>query len=142
MFEVKLIELPDWNETLRAKAITYWQERRIVFTEVSEDVLIGRRGSLWWNLVTFDVSKLRTELTIKRLTQRNAIECVLHVNTFAQTFTSWDATYLRLEMETFEGFLLNGDLQAKKWDNFKQLARRAKRDYFLDRLLDGFWGCL
>lgn len=138
MFEVKLLELPDWNETLRAKAITYWQQRRIVFTELSEDILIGRRGSLWWNLATLDVSKLRTEITIKRLPQSSKVECILDVNTFAQILTPWDATYLRLEMEIFESYLLNGDLQTKKLENFKQLYRPANRDWLRGRFWDGF----
>jgi hypothetical protein len=142
MFEVKLIELPAWNETLLAKAITYWQKRRVVFTEISEDMLIGRRGSLWWNLVTFDMSKLRTELTVKWLAHGNKIECVLEVNTFAQTLTPWNIVYFRLEMETFESFLLNGDLKAKNWENFKRLSRNANRDWLLGKVWDGFWGGL
>jgi hypothetical protein len=120
----KEIDLPIWNEGVKQKVITYWSERGITFNDISGDVLTGRRGSVWGNLTSFDMSKLMARLTVS-LAVPNTVSCVLDVNTILQGITEWNRAYWQLEMETFESFLLTGDKKDEVWRTFLKANKKA-----------------
>ncbi|MCW3062781.1 MAG: YopJ Serine/Threonine acetyltransferase protein [Capsulimonas sp.] len=120
----KAISIPNWNDEARDTAIAYWQSRGIVFTDVSEDRLTGKRGSPWGNMTSFDMSKLVAILMIDHVKDGEVI-CVLDVDTSFQAITEWNAAYWGLEMDTFESVLLHGDAREQEWREFQKNSRAA-----------------
>lgn len=120
----KKMALPAWNEDFQRRAIGYWEGRRFRFEKSSGGVLEGTRGSIWGNLFSFDMSKLRTRLVIRETTQ-NVIESVLDIDIQFQVVTDYNMLYWMLELETFETALLEGDYQEGRWDRFRKADRRA-----------------
>lgn len=118
------IRLPEWNEQVKQKIMAFWHKRGIVFSQTNGDVLKGRRGSRWGNLTSFDMSKLRADLTITK-TGPGDIGCVLDVNTRYQDITEWNEAYWRLEMDTLENYLLHDDQREEEWRQFRGASRAA-----------------
>jgi hypothetical protein len=116
--------IPQWDETIRQRVLDFWSRRNIVFKKITGDTLIGKRGNLWGNLTSFDMSKLMAELSIK-VSSENRISCVLEVNPFMQHITDWNKAWWNLEMESFESFLLNGNEQVEKWKHFTAAHQKA-----------------
>ena len=113
----RTIGVPNWDDVIRTKAKAFWAERRITFTEESAHVLAGRRGSLAFNLISFDPTRLMATLTITSL-EPSKIDCVLTVNTFGQAMTDWNKACLNLEMATFESYLVDNDRKEELWARF------------------------
>jgi hypothetical protein len=126
----KVIDLPVWDEEARRKVISYWSERGVTFVDTSGDVLVGKRGSLWGNLTSFDMSKLMAKLTVSPVSP-DTVSCVLEVNTILQGVTEWNRAYWQLELETFESFLLTGDKKEEVWLNFLKANRKASVEWAL-----------
>lgn len=116
--------LPVWNEDYQQRAVEYWKGRGFHFGKPSGDTLEGRRGSIWGNLFSFDMSKLRTRLVIRK-TDQNAIESMLDIETQFQIITDYNMLYWMLELDTFESALLQGDYQEGRWARFREANRRA-----------------
>jgi hypothetical protein len=109
--------VPVWDEETRRNAKSYWQNRRVIFIGESDRILRGRRSNLLTNLVAFDPSKIAANLTITWM-EPGHIDCVLTLNTTFQWLTEWSKAFLRLEMATFESYLLYGDLNGEVWETF------------------------
>ena len=120
----RTVRLPEWSEELKTKAIRFWQQRRFRFDIVDGTTLTGRRGSIWGNLVSFDMSKLIACLTLTRVGDSNLM-CVLDVNPVLQTITEWNRAYWELEMDTLESWMLRDDLRQDEWSAFLRASRRA-----------------
>jgi hypothetical protein len=114
----KSFVVPIWDELVKQKAITYWQRKRFKFTQTSGDTLFAKRGRWLGNMISADLTYMKAELSIK--TASNAISCVMEVNTRFQKISEWDLMWWRLEMKTFESFLLQDDEQPELWNQFKK----------------------
>ncbi|HEY9791774.1 MAG TPA: hypothetical protein V6D22_15325 [Candidatus Obscuribacterales bacterium] len=106
-----------WDEEVRRDARSYWQHRRMIFTQENERIMRARRSNLLCNLVAFDPSKIAANLTITWM-EPDSCDCVLTVNTAFQWLTDWNIAWLQLEMATFESFLLYNDLKGEVWEKF------------------------
>lgn len=111
------LQVPMWDEETRRTAKAYWQHRRVIFCEESDRILRGRRSNLLTNLVAFDPSKIAAEITITWM-EPGVCDCVLVVDTRFQWLTEWSKAYFRLEMATFESFLMYGELNGELWERF------------------------
>ena len=120
----KTIRLPQWDEQTKQKVIDFWQGRGIHFSDTRTDVLRGRRGSLWGNLTSFDMSKLVAHLTISASSPA-LLECVMEIDGRYQDLTDWNEAYWHLEMETLESYLLTGDQKGPEWRQFQRDSRAA-----------------
>ena len=109
---------------MKRKAIAFWSRRRVVFSETSGKTLVGRRGNLFGNLTSFDMSKLIAKLTVT-ISEQNEVYCVLDVNTVLQQITEYNKAWWDLEMDTFESFLLHNDEQEEKWKKFGVHYKKA-----------------
>lgn len=101
----KAFYAPAWDAETRARAIDFWEGRGIRFERAENRLLVGRRGSLWGNLTSFDMGRLLSTLTVA-------------VGADGQV----EAT---LEMETFESYVLTGDPLTERWTIFRANCRRA-----------------
>lgn len=126
----RVIKVPQWEEAERQKTISFWKQRHMTFTETSGDTLRGKRGSLWGNLLSFDMGKLCTTLTIAK-TSENEVRCVLDANTMFQTITEWNEAFWRYELETFESYLLRNDLQEAAWKLFEEARKKADKSFLI-----------
>ncbi len=97
----KKMALPAWDEDFQRGAVEYWKGRGFRFEESSGAALQGRRGSIWGNLFSFDMSKLRTRLVVRRVDQ-NIIEIILDIDIQFQIVTDYNMLYWMLELDTFE----------------------------------------
>ena len=120
----KTIEVA-WSETTRQKLIAYWSARRVCFEENSEKILRGSRGHILWNLITFDMTKLRASLAASP-SQAGGVLVSLSVQTTFQQITQWNKAFLDFELSTCESFLLHDDLREKEWADFLKADRKAK----------------
>ena len=132
----KSIQLPTWDEEMRQKLVSFWQQRGIVFTEKSENLLVGKRGSLWGNLTSFDMSKLTTNLTISR-SKGCLIECKLEINTVMQEITHFNRAYWQLELDTLESWLLFGFKRDAEWREFHNAVRKESVNWAVKKTLTG-----
>lgn len=109
--------VPTWDEARRQKAVGYWSQRHVVFSQETGNTLVGERGNLLGNLVSYDMSRLIAKLSIN-VSKENEIHCILDVNTFMQIITERNKEFWRLEMETFESYLLYNNEQPEIWREF------------------------
>ena len=105
----------------------FWQRRRVKFSVISNDVMYGQRGSLWWNAVTFDMSKLRSDLTVTLNKEERKVECLLDVKTTLQQITPMNQMYWVEEMAAFESYLQSGDERTEEWVDFQKEYRKDNR---------------
>lgn len=120
----KSINIPEWNEDIKQKIISFWENRRVVFYATDGDKLEGKRGNIWGNLTSFDMSKLMTKLTISRASPVD-FTCSMHVNTIMQDITEWNKAYWQYEMDTLESWLLHDDMKVNEWEEYSSGAREA-----------------
>ncbi len=114
-----------WTEETRQKLIVFWSERRFRFSDISATTtLTATRGNILWNLVSYDMTRLRADLSINA-TQPGAIDLTLVVHTTFQQITEWNRAFWDLEMATCESFLLRGDTREAEWIEFTRAHRRA-----------------
>lgn len=116
--------MPAWDDLLKRKAIDFWSRRRVVFSETSASLLVGKRGSILGNLISFDMSKLISRITIS-VSPQDEVECALSVNTVFQQITDYNRAWWDLELETFESFLLRNDELEERWKAFGVKYNRA-----------------
>jgi hypothetical protein len=107
------------------RVAAFWGARGVRFSEVTDVRMFGRRGSLWWNAVTFDMGKLKTEVTVTFDAAAGTVACTLRINTLLQTITDMNRQYWTEEMGAFESFLLHGDDRAAEWQQFKRGYNKA-----------------
>lgn len=105
----------------------FWQQRRVVFSEISKHTMYGHRGSLWWNAITFDMSKLRSDLTVHLLQETGKVECVLDVKTTLQKITPMNRRYWVEEMIAFESYMQSKDDKPNDWSEFLQEYRKDNK---------------
>jgi hypothetical protein len=103
-------------------AAEYWQARGFRLERVGPD-LHGRRGSVWGNLVSFDMSRLLA--TVRVHIERGHLVCVLDVDTRFQHVTRANVCYWELELEILERYVLHGKLDEATWRWFHKRERRA-----------------
>lgn len=121
---VKTMHIPIWDQQVEEKAVAFWQERGINFSEKTPRRLLGNRGSIWGNLTSFDMSKLITNLTLTiSPMEPYEVSCCLDVDTRFQVVTEWNKEYWQLEMDTFESYLLYGDQKKGGWDQLRRESR-------------------
>jgi len=108
MLIFKSIPIPEWNEETKQRIIAFWEQRRMVFTDTEGDTLRGRRGNLWGNLISFDMSRLKTTLTVVRASPQ-LIHCQLNIDTFYQYITDQNRAYWDNELEALAAYLAPAD---------------------------------
>jgi hypothetical protein len=114
----------DLNDEVISRIVQFWERRRIRFEEMSGNALNGKRGSLWWNLVTFDQSKLKADLMILLSPEKRSVECLMVVNTRFRHITSMGQAYFETEMNAFSAFLRRGEDYKEEWRTFKAALRK------------------
>ena len=119
----KCIDAP-WTDDTRQKLISFWSERRFRFADTSATSLVAQRGHILWNLISYDMTRLRAELRI-RSPQSGRIELLMTVHTTFQQITEWNRAVLELEMTTCESFLLRDDMREAEWAEFMKAHRKA-----------------
>ena len=107
-------------KSIEKEIAQFWQQRRVEFLEISDHRMSGQRGSLWWNAITFDMSKLRSDLTVTLNKEAGKVECVLDVKTSLQQITPMNQQYWVEEMVAFESYLQSGDDKKNEWAEFQQ----------------------
>jgi len=134
----KTFSVPIWNKEMEQRTINFWTRRGIAFKKISESNYIGKRGNLFGNLTSFDMSKLMTELTIT--ISQNKIDCSLEVNTFAQQITEQNKAYWDLELDTFNNFLKRSDEKKEEWDKMGIEVKKAKMSTLSKGIISGLVG--
>lgn len=114
----------EWTEESVAKVKAYWSGRGFEFSHDHNSTLSAKRGFILWNLITYNMARLATVLTICPGTS-NQISVTMKVCTMWQIITEWNRKYFDLEMETCESFLLTGDLREIEWAAFTKEHRKA-----------------
>jgi hypothetical protein len=117
--------------TVAGAVAQFWRARGVRFLEVTDSRMVGRRGSLWWNAVTFDMSKLRSELTVTIDAGTGIVACTLRVNTILQSITAMNRRYWSEEMDVFESVLVRNDDRASEWRQFTRQSRKASIGWVL-----------
>jgi len=113
-----------WNECLREKLVAYWSGRRYRFCDEHDLPLIATRGSVWGNLISFDMSRIRATVRIEPVN----IEEVLLTTTVDgqfQTITEWNRAYFQFELAACGSFVSSGDLHIADWSEFLKEHRKA-----------------
>jgi hypothetical protein len=112
------------DDALRERMINYWHGRGFDFGNTEEEPLIGFRGSLWGNLISWEATELRTSLTITR-PDPSLVLCQMQVDTYFQIVTEWDQEYWNLEMDAFVRLLKVGHSHSAYWDDFMTAYRES-----------------
>ena len=113
-----------WTEGTRQKLVSFWSERRFRFSDASAASLFAKRGHVLWNMVSYDMTRLRADLNIEPA-QLDRISLVLTVHTVFQQITQWNRAFWELEMATCESFLLHDDRRDAEWVQFMKAHRKA-----------------
>ena len=104
--------------------LSFWRNRGIEFDQIAGDNLSGRRGSLWKNLYTFDMSKVKAALSISVDDARHC-SCELDVSTDYQIITVSNLHYWKLELLTFSSYMLDGSMREPEWIAFREENRKS-----------------
>lgn len=118
-----LIEAP-WTDENRQKLVYFWSERRFRFVDTSIVPLVARRGHILWNLISYDMMRLRADLSISS-SKPSHIDLLLTVHTTFQQITECNRAFWDLEMATCESFLIRGDKRETEWVEFMRAHRKA-----------------
>ncbi len=113
--------LPEVKLESGKQAIAYWSQKGFVFPRLSDKAIVGRRGSSWRNFVFCSLNSLKTKLIVL-IDESNHCTCTLDIKTGIQPITPENEKHWLLELDTFESFMLHGDLK--------------EQDYKLQRTLD------
>lgn len=126
-------EIKSWN---RDKFLIkeYWKTRNVALREGNDETLNGRRGGIFGNLFSFNMQKLITEISVKKISEKR-IEAQLHITTTFQTITDSNRQYWEMEMKEFREYLASGKLIPKEWQGYKKKARRSDIKWVLGLLL-------
>jgi len=127
----------DLSESSVSKLKDYWSRRGFKFADDHTASLSAKRGSIWWNPITYNMARLATDLTISP-GPSNQISITMTICTMWQIITEWNRKYFDLEMETCESFLQSGDLREAEWKTFNSGHRKAN---LLWTLTLGTCGC-
>jgi hypothetical protein len=125
-----------WTEDVRQKLISFWSARRFHFSDTAATWLIAKRGHILWNLISFDMTRLRADLSISPV-RPDLISLTLTVHTAFQHITEWNRAYWDLEMATCESFLLRDDIRETEWVEFRKANRKAAILWTLTMSLGG-----
>ena len=131
----KSIEAP-WTEEMRQKLIAFWLKRHFHFSDTTSSPLVATRGHILWNLITFDMTRLRADLSVGSV-QPGRIDLAMAVHTAFQQVTEWNRAFWDLEMATCESFVLHGDSREAEWIEFTRANRRANIIWTLTLALGG-----
>jgi hypothetical protein len=112
-------------EDALSRAVAYWTERGIRFEEITDAQAYGGRGHILWNLVTFDMQKLSSKLTLNYRPETRTITCALQVDTRFQAITSENRAFFDVEMDAFEKYLRTGAHSEAEWREYRQTARNG-----------------
>jgi hypothetical protein len=104
-------------------AIAYWESRGFRCATVGADRLVGRRGSWWGNVSSFDVHRLVCDVDVRREGARGWSVRLLLEGAF-QYLTEWDLGALALETLLFRRALL-GLPPPPELDRYRKETRRA-----------------
>ena len=121
----RTFSVPEWNADVQKKVIEYWRGRGVTLRPIKDGQLVGPRGSLWGNLGSTNIAKVITTVSIRH--DNRQLECVIQLDTRFRTVFVWDRKYLGLELETFESFLLYGDLKSQLWLEHMTAASKARK---------------
>ena len=122
--EITKIINQQWTDNSVSKIKDYWSGRGFDFAEGGNTCLSAKRGCILWNLITYNMARLGTELTICQ-EESSRISVTMKVCTLWQIITEWNRKYFDLEMETCESFLRSGDLRKSEWASFTKGHRKA-----------------
>ena len=120
----KLFEIPFWDEFVKFNLVRFWTNRGIKFDQITDTILTGKRGNLFGNFISFDMSKLMSKLVIT-VSPENEIHCVLDVDTFMQKITEYNLAWFDLEMDTFQSYMMDFDEQDERWTRFDANYKKA-----------------
>ena len=126
----KSFQLPEGNQDVRKQIISFWSARGFTFAQAENEIITGARGSKWGNLFSFNMNNLVTNLTIS-IDASNCCTCTLDVNTSMQHITAWNEAHWLLELDTFESFILNGDMKEQEWTVFRASSTRKDICYVI-----------
>lgn len=126
----------EWNEPTRQKLVEFWGKRRFSFSPSHEAHLSANRGSLIGNAISFDMSRLLTELRIEPVAPKKIL-LSMTVDTRLQSITEWNRAFWDLEMATCESFIKTGDLLENQWAEFSKGDRKASWTWVLTLTLGG-----
>lgn len=130
----KVINLPKWTVSEKDKSIHFWEQRNIKFKEITDILLKGRRGSILGNLISFDMKNIMTKLTITRVNE-SRISCIFEINTIFQNITDWNKAFWKLELVTYESYLLKNDMKELLWSRYYEAAKKADKDLLISAAL-------
>ncbi len=108
-----------------SRAVAFWTERGIRFEAVTDAQAYGGRGHILWNLVTFDMRKLSSKLTLTDHPETRTITCTLQVDTRFQLITSENRAFFDVEMDAFETYLRTGGKAEAEWREYRRTARKG-----------------
>jgi hypothetical protein len=120
----KTIRISEWNDSTRQKIANFWEGRKIRFCENSDSGLIGRRGSIFGNILSFDMKNLITNIVIKKDSDSEII-CEININTIFQQITRSNKEYWELELKTFESVLRYDDDREDEWKEYLKNAKKS-----------------
>ena len=121
------VEVPTWNAEAATAGVDYLRRRGFCNAQLLADLLvIGNRGSLWGNLTSFDMTKLRAVIRLSS-NRKNHVFAELLVDTFAQQITEWNLATWRLEMAELHRVVCGVGHLEGVWDRFQQESRAAGR---------------
>lgn len=104
---------------LTSSAQRYWGSHGFKL-RAHGSTLAGRRGSLWWNLVAFDVVRLKTDLTL--VMQPDRVRCKLELNSSFQLLFEGDLRKLQQELLLWRKDLLDLPIPVLRLDGRGQAA--------------------
>lgn len=113
----KKFNISKYDDSTQQQIKSFWKGRKFKFNNISDNYYEGKRGSIWGNLSSFDMSNLITKLHITR-DESNEISCELDIKTFGQQITVWNKEFWQLELDTFESVLLRNDYKETEWEKY------------------------
>lgn len=122
----KKFNVEKFDDSTHQLIISFWENRKIKFNNISETSYEGNRGDTWGNLTSFDMSKLITQLNISR-DDNNEISCELDIKTFGQYITKSNKEFWKLELDTFESVLLKNDYKETEWVEYGKKKVKSDR---------------
>ncbi len=121
----KQLEVHCWDQDAANKAIAFWNRRGFRNAAINSNLeLVGTRGSWFGNFTSFNMSKLKTSLTMSS-PKSDQVVVELDVNTLGQLITEWNLAYWRLEIIELHTILLGEGNISDLWHRFQRNSRRA-----------------
>ena len=127
-------DVPGWDDAIRNKVVRFWEDRRIEFDSTDGDTLVGRRGSLFGNLLSYDMTRLRAELVVTHAA--GTVHAKIEINTVGQTVTEWNRAWWLIEMCMFESWIVDDNPQTERWNAFLDAFKAHSKSFSLTPLLE------